>query len=158
VTLKLGALLADGNYRLTIPAAWLRDAAGNPMSADFTFDFYVLAGDANRDRTVDFNDLTVLAQNYNTTGGKNWSTGDFNGDGTVDFSDLVILAQRYNTTLAAPPAISPSAPAPVPTLASAKSQLKDEKAAKPIFSTKRVPKPAPLKKPVVAKFKLRAWH
>jgi hypothetical protein len=39
--------------------------AGNPLSADYTFDFFVLAGDANRDRVVDINDLVILAQRYN---------------------------------------------------------------------------------------------
>jgi uncharacterized delta-60 repeat protein len=100
--------LPDGNYRATLPAGSVRDAAGNPLASDFTFDFYVLAGDANRDRTVDFNDLAILAQNYNTTGGMTFDEGDFNYDGTVDFNDLAILAQRYNTTLAPPaPAATP---------------------------------------------------
>jgi uncharacterized delta-60 repeat protein len=158
LTLKLGGVLSDGNYRLTLPAGWLRDAAGNPMSADFTFDFYVLAGDANRDRTVDFTDLTVLSQHYNTTGGQTWATGDFNGDGNVDFNDLVILAQRYNTTLAAPPALLPAAPVPAPALGTTKSLLNDDKSTKSVFSTKRVPKPAPLKKPIAVKRKFGAWH
>ena len=71
----------------------------------------MLAGDANRDRTVNFNDLVALAQNYNTSG-KTFSTGDFNADGGVDFQDLVLLAQRYNTTLPPPPAAA-SSPAAV---------------------------------------------
>src|SRR5258707_363673 len=65
-------------------------------------------GDANGDRAVDFNDLVILAQNYNTTGGMTWDTGDFTGDGNVDFSDLVALAQNYNTSLAAPAAAAPA--------------------------------------------------
>jgi hypothetical protein len=61
-----------------------------------------MAGDANRDRTVDFNDLAVLAQNYNTAGGMTFDRGDFNYDGNVDFNDLAMLAQRYNTSLSPP--------------------------------------------------------
>jgi len=99
----------DGDYRLTIAANSLTDASGNPLADDFTFDFFVLAGDANRDRAVDFHDLVVLAQNYNTTGGKTWADGDFTGDGNVDFYDLVVLSQRYNSTLPAP---APTAAAP----------------------------------------------
>jgi hypothetical protein len=76
-----------------------------------------LVGDANYDHVVDFNDLVILAQNYNTTG-KTWSQGDFNGDGSVDFNDLVLLAQHYNMSLApaaVPAAATPtSAPAPSP--------------------------------------------
>src|SRR5207237_4157672 len=70
---------------------------------DFVFSFFQLAGDANRDRTVDFADLVVVAQNYGSVGGHGWATGDFNGDGNVDFADLVALAQRYGSTLAAAP-------------------------------------------------------
>jgi autotransporter-associated beta strand protein len=64
---------------------------------------YTLAGDANLDGVVDFNDLVRLAQNYNTTlaGASTWYRGDFNYDGGVDFNDLVRLAQNYNTALPA---------------------------------------------------------
>jgi Dockerin type I domain len=56
-----------------------------------------LRGDANRDGVVDFNDLVVLAQNYNSeVSTDQWASGDFNGDGVVDFNDLVALAQNYN--------------------------------------------------------------
>jgi ELWxxDGT repeat protein len=98
---------SDGDYRLTIPKGSLTDAGGNALASDFSFDFFVLAGDANRDRVVDFNDLVKLAQNYNTTGGKTYADGDFTGDGDVDFDDLVVLAQHYNTSL--PGATAPSA-------------------------------------------------
>ena len=69
---------------------------------------YTLYGDANLDRSVDFNDLVPLAQNYNTAGGKTWAQGDFPGDGAVDFNDLVQLAQNYNTSLTG--AAAPGAP------------------------------------------------
>jgi hypothetical protein len=54
-------------------------------------------GDANHDGGVDFADLVVLAQNYNTPGGRTFEQGDFTGDGSVDFADLVQLAQHYNS-------------------------------------------------------------
>ncbi|HEY7120281.1 MAG TPA: Ig-like domain-containing protein, partial [Tepidisphaeraceae bacterium] len=91
--------LPDGNYRARIASGGVTDAAGNPLPTDFTLDFFSLSGDANHDRSVDFNDLVVLAQNYNTTGGKTFDLGDFNYDGNVDFNDLVNLAQNYNKTL-----------------------------------------------------------
>jgi hypothetical protein len=102
ISLGFNPILADGNYRATITGS-LTDTAGNAFAGS-TLDFFVLAGDANRDRSVDFNDLVALAQNYNTTG-KTFSTGDFNYDAKVDFEDLVLLAQRYNTTLS-PPAVA----------------------------------------------------
>jgi glucose/arabinose dehydrogenase len=52
-------------------------------------------GDANLDRIVNFDDLVLLAQNYNGRGG--WLSGDFTDDGAIDFADLVQLAQNYNT-------------------------------------------------------------
>jgi hypothetical protein len=108
--------LPDGNYRARIIASGVSSTSGGTMAADYLFDFFILAGDANRDRKVDFNDLVVLAQNYNTSG-RNFALGNFNYDpaGKVDFEDLVLLAQRYNTSLpaAAPSAVADAASAPV---------------------------------------------
>lgn len=56
---------------------------------------YTLKGDANIDGTVNFNDLVLLAQNYNSTTSR-WFFGDFDYDGDTDFQDLVPLAQNYN--------------------------------------------------------------
>ncbi|HEY7116654.1 MAG TPA: hypothetical protein VH475_08710, partial [Tepidisphaeraceae bacterium] len=63
---------------------------------------YTIGGDANLDGVVDFADLVILAQQYNTSG-KTFVEGNFNYDaaGDVDFADLVIMAQHYNTSLAA---------------------------------------------------------
>jgi hypothetical protein len=103
--------LPDGNYRVRLPSAAVIDAYGSPLAGgDFTFDFFVLAGDGNRDRRVGFEDLVILAQNYGRTG-KTFSQGNFNYDagGKVDFEDLVLLAQRYGTTLAPPAAAAMTA-------------------------------------------------
>lgn len=53
-------------------------------------------GDATFDGLVNFNDLVVLAQNYNHVGKASWGTGDFTFDNQVNFDDLVVLAQNYN--------------------------------------------------------------
>lgn len=101
-------VLPDGNYRLTINHNNVEDASGNLLAADLSLDFYTLAGDVNRDRVVNFNDLLVIAQNY----GK-WdmpfSQGnvDYSPDGLINFSDLLILAQQYGTSL---PALRPASP------------------------------------------------
>jgi hypothetical protein len=90
-------LLANGNYRATLPAGSVRDSAGNLLAAASSFDFFSLAGDANRDRSVNFADLLTLAGNYNKTN-QLWSDGDFNYDGAVNFTDVLILASNYNLT------------------------------------------------------------
>jgi hypothetical protein len=107
-----GSLPADGDYRVTIPAGSVVDRAGNATTGAMTVDFFLLAGDANHDRVVNFADLLTLAKNYNRTGGATLAEGDFNGDGAVNFADLLILAKHYNTALAAPP------PDPAPVMAS----------------------------------------
>jgi hypothetical protein len=137
-TYTFAAPFADGNYRATLASA-----------GGYTYDFFSLAGDANRDRTVNFADLLVLAKNYN---GANmaWADGDFTGDGVVNFADLLILAKAYNTTLAAPAPAPVAAAAPVMVAAAAPASAdllttSDKKA--PVFSTTRVAKPAPPAKP-----------
>ena len=75
------------------------------------FNFFVLAGDANHDRTVDLTDFTTLAANFNASG-KQFSDGDFNYDGTVDLTDFTILASKFNYTLS--PANSVAAEAATP--------------------------------------------
>jgi autotransporter-associated beta strand protein len=57
-----------------------------------------LPGDANVNGIVNFDDLLLLASNYNGTA-QTWAGGDFTGDGTVNFDDLLILASQYNTSL-----------------------------------------------------------
>lgn len=54
-------------------------------------------GDATLNGQVNFDDLLILAQNYNTTvGNPSWAIGNFNGDANVNFDDLLALAQNYN--------------------------------------------------------------
>jgi hypothetical protein len=102
-----GGVLPDGNYRATLPAGAVADGLGRVSPSAHAIDFFVLAGDADRDRTVGFNDLVVLAQNYGTSG-KTFSQGNFDYGGAVAFADLVILAQRYDTVLPPPTAQVPA--------------------------------------------------
>jgi parallel beta-helix repeat protein/predicted outer membrane repeat protein len=108
--------LSDGNYRATLPAGNVLDPTESPiLTTDLTFDFFVLAGDANRDRTVDINDLAILAMNWQGSG-KVFSQGDFNYDGKVDAKDLGILSANWQKNLPAPAApgqpvgVTPTAP------------------------------------------------
>lgn len=97
-----GLLLSDGNWQLTAPAGALTDAAGNASTAPLSVDFFVLAGDANRDRAVNIADFSVLAGRFNQPGA--FADGDFNYSGAVEIGDFSILASRFNTSL--PPALA----------------------------------------------------
>ncbi len=99
-TWSFAGLLADGNYRATLPAASVSDAGGNALASEFSFAFFALAGDANHDRTVDISDLGILATNWQGSG-KTFSEADFNYDGIVDISDLGILATNWQKSLPA---------------------------------------------------------
>jgi hypothetical protein len=128
--------LPDGNYQAVVLASGVSDLAHNAMASSYTLNFSVLAGDATGDRSVDFSDLAVLAQHYNTTGGMTFAQGDFNYDENVDFLDLALLAQRYNTSLAAPAVGSATPVSATPVTAPV--------VVTPVFSTSRI---APVAKP-----------
>ena len=104
--------LPDGSYKLTLAAGSVSDTAGNPLAAPYTFNFYTLAGDANRDHTVNFNDFLILQNNFGQTG-RTFTQGDFNYDGTVNFNDFLILQNNFNTTVTAAPAAPVTVVSPV---------------------------------------------
>lgn len=91
--------LPDGDYRLTFAAAGVADLYGNTLAADATVEFFVFAGDANRDRTIDIADFSTLAANFNAAG--TFSQGDFDYNGQVDIADFSILASKFNQSLPA---------------------------------------------------------
>jgi GH25 family lysozyme M1 (1,4-beta-N-acetylmuramidase) len=101
--------LPSGNYRATLPAGSVQDAAGNATTSDYTFNFYFLDGDANRDSSVDLTDFTLMASNFNQPA-TTYDKGDFNYDGTVDLTDFTILAANFNATLPPAPATAAAAP------------------------------------------------
>jgi hypothetical protein len=101
--------LPDGQYTAGIKTTAVSNGVGANVE-NFPLKFVVLRGDANGDGVVNFSDLLVFAQNYNTTG-KNFTQGDFNYDGQVNFNDLLILAQNYGQQLALP-AAAPAAKRP----------------------------------------------
>src|SRR5206468_2720580 len=109
-------LLDDGNYEATLPAASVHDSASQPMMQDYVLPFYVLTGDANRDRKVDLTDFTFLASNFNQSP-RDFSQGDFNYDSMVDLTDFTYLASRFNKTLnaTAAEAATPLAASPAKT-------------------------------------------
>jgi hypothetical protein len=108
-------VLADGNYRSALTGT-IADVAGNALQTSAPIDFFVLAGDANHDRTVDTLDFNALAANFGGTN-KTFSQADFNYDGVVDTLDFNTLAAQFGKSLVAAaiaPAAAPAAPPPSP--------------------------------------------
>lgn len=95
-----GGILPDGIYGVTIVAGGITDIYGNALATPPTSSFYVLAGDANRDNRVDFDDLLILSQNYGQSG-RTFSQGNINysSGGVVGFDDLLLLAQQYGKSI-----------------------------------------------------------
>jgi hypothetical protein len=60
----------------------------------------ILSGDANRDGTVDVNDLTIVLSHFGQTGCA-WSQGCMDGDptGTVDVNDLTIVLTNFGNSV-----------------------------------------------------------
>ena len=61
---------------------------------------YTLYGDADFNRTVDFNDFLKLQNGFGGTNGS-FAQGDFNYDGATDFNDFLMLQNNFNQTLPA---------------------------------------------------------
>jgi hypothetical protein len=120
--------MGDGDYRLTIPGGTLPN-----QSAAYQYDFFVLAGDVNRDRQVSFVDLITVAANFGKTGATA-AEGDLNGDGQISFVDLIQVSSKFGNLL---PPIPVAAPAP---LAAAASAAPRQVKAKTIAAKKPAPR------------------
>jgi Fibronectin type III domain len=104
------AFLPDGNWELLIDKDDVRTTAGASLPSDLRMvpslsvdDLYVLGGDISRNRSVGFEDLLILAQNYSTSTIVSYQHGDSTYDGLVAFSDLLVLAQNYGRKMSRPP-------------------------------------------------------
>jgi hypothetical protein len=94
-----GALDRDGTYRVNRYNGTVADVAGNPLAATTPwFNFSFLRADFNEDGRVNFDDLLILAANYNQSS-RSHALGDANYNQVVNFDDLLILAAAYNTSV-----------------------------------------------------------
>jgi len=96
-------ITADGNYRLTLPGGTVRDAFDNVQLAPSYYDFFLLAGDANRDRFVNVFDFTRLASAFGSSSLRTYEFGNFDGLAGVDLDDFTILASQFGKSLPAMP-------------------------------------------------------
>ena len=108
-------VLPDGRYRLQIAPGSVTDAAGNAVASTYSFDFFALAGDIDRDGGVSINDFNVFASNFGKASGQTFTNGDFDADGGVSINDFNLLAGNFGRVLAAvPPPAEPQAVAAAP--------------------------------------------
>jgi hypothetical protein len=114
-------VLPDGNYHASLAAGSVTDIAGNPSAAEFSFDFFVLLGDLNRDRQVTISDFIDVSSNFNKTSAS-FTDGDMNYDGLVTISDFIDLAANFNKSI---PILAPAPPQPAAslTVSTTKSKL-----------------------------------
>jgi ELWxxDGT repeat protein len=104
--------LPDGDYQAALSSGYgLVDLASNHLVDGFTFVFFILKGDLNRDRSVNIADFITLSSNFGKTNA-NYADGDLNYDGEVSIADFIDLASKFNTSLPPPaPASASQAPA-----------------------------------------------
>jgi hypothetical protein len=114
-TFTFSGTLPNGNYTATLSPAGVADSANNALTPGYSFAFFALAGDLNRDRSVGGADFAMLAGNFGKTG-MSFAQGDLTGDGAVNGSDFAILAANFGRAVAAPAGGVPealAAPAPI---------------------------------------------
>jgi hypothetical protein len=89
--------IMSGRYTVSVTRSALSEI-GDSIEGTSSFSFVFVAADTNNDGVVSFDDLLVVAQNYNQTGvtGNSFGVGDFDNDGDVDFDDLLLLGQYYD--------------------------------------------------------------
>jgi ELWxxDGT repeat protein len=95
--------IPDGNFEITLLAEGMSGPIGSTLSSDIVTTTFILAADANRSRSVNLDDFTILAANFGQTG-RVFSQGNFNysTDGAVNLDDFTILASQFGKTLPAP--------------------------------------------------------
>ena len=109
--------LPEGYYRATLYAGSVRDSAGNKLARNQAWDFYVLAGDANRDRKVNIVDFSLVAAHYSRRA--TFTQGDFDYSGRVDADDLAVVLSRYQMRVNPSAAIIAQSRAPASSVAPA---------------------------------------
>ena len=110
-----GVPLTDGNYVATLSGTDVNDVAGLQLDGDgdgtggddYTFEFFVLAGDMNGDRSVDDADYLTFVSQFGMSG--IGLAADMDGDGRVGLADFMILRRTFGNTLAAAPTPAPTA-------------------------------------------------
>ncbi len=89
---------AGANPALAVGYADGNTDNGTPAQPNTLLIKYTLAGDANLDGLVNFQDLVAVVQNFNKSG-TDWSQGNFAYGASTNFADLVAVVQNFNKIL-----------------------------------------------------------
>jgi parallel beta-helix repeat protein len=94
--------LPQGKYTAVVSQS---DSAGNTGSSTAVsyFTYNTLAGDANGDGAVTFEDFVVLSNHFGMGTASGPASGDFNYDAVVDFQDYVMLSNAFGQSFTAAP-------------------------------------------------------
>ena len=98
-TFQFSGALPNGDYRAHVRGAGV-SSGGVTMPVDLVYDFFYLAGDVTRDRSVNSTDFLVIASNFGKTG-MTYGQGDLTGDGRVDSMDFTQMAANFGRSLPA---------------------------------------------------------
>lgn len=98
--LTTSGTLAAGANEFVAGAASATNFGTTSVRGDGVATDGLLPGDANRSGTVDGNDFSILALNFNTAGG--WDEGNFDSSPMVDGNDFSALALNFNGSATAP--------------------------------------------------------
>ncbi len=116
VELEPTEVIDGGSFRSYQGDGFFRNLTYTADSVEFV-NYLALAGDADGDLQVQFNDFVTLSENFGDRGG--WTDGDFDGDGVVQFSDFVLLSEHFGQSVSPVSAAAVPEPATLPLAAAA---------------------------------------
>ena len=93
-----GGNFTTGQIRSTTAAAAGKTIGYGDNGTGTVTLMYTLAGDANLNGTVDFNDFLVLQNNFSASGTR-FDQANFNYDGVTDFNDFLVLQNNFGQSI-----------------------------------------------------------
>ena len=88
---------AAGTSALTLSSVIVGDITGTAVAITVTGGSVTVYADwdVNMDGSVNVLDMTLVGQEWGTTGAAHWIREDVNGDGTIDVLDMILIGQHW---------------------------------------------------------------